>query len=140
MFAYVVRRLLLMLVTLFGVSIVIFVLLRIVPGSIVDILFAAAGYVDPTDKVHLEQELGIDRPMFVSDVHTSSALMLTGPAARDVVHIHPIDWENPSANRYHVALNGVYGTGMAHAVTLFQKRNGITADGVVNQLTWRKLF
>jgi peptide/nickel transport system permease protein len=64
-FAYVVRRLLLMLVTLFGVSIVIFVLLRIVPGNIVDILFAAAGYVDPADKVHLERELGIDQPLAV---------------------------------------------------------------------------
>ena len=41
---------------------------------------------------------------------------------------------------YHVALNGVYGSGMAHAVTLFQQRRGLTADGIVNQLTWRKLF
>jgi peptide/nickel transport system permease protein len=65
MFAYIVRRLLLMLVTLFGVSIIIFVLLRIVPGNIVDILFAAAGYIDPADKAHLEQELGIDRPLVV---------------------------------------------------------------------------
>ena len=39
MFAYLVRRLFLMLVTLFGISIVIFFLLRIVPGNIVDILF-----------------------------------------------------------------------------------------------------
>src|SRR3954468_1725528 len=54
-----------MLVTLFGVSIVIFVLLRVVPGNIVDILFAAAGYVDPAEKIHLEQELGIDRPLVV---------------------------------------------------------------------------
>jgi len=57
-FAYIVRRLALMLVTLFGISVIIFVLLRIVPGNIVDILFDAAGYVDPADKAHLEQELG----------------------------------------------------------------------------------
>ena len=54
MFAYIVRRLFLMLVTLFGISVIIFVLLRIVPGNIVDILFAAAGYVDPADKVQLQ--------------------------------------------------------------------------------------
>ncbi|SDT19967.1 ABC transporter permease [Bradyrhizobium canariense] len=65
MFAYIVRRLVLMLVTLFGVSVVIFVLLHIVPGNIVDILFAAAGYVDPADKVHLQQELGLDQPIVV---------------------------------------------------------------------------
>jgi peptide/nickel transport system permease protein len=65
LFAYIVRRLFLMLVTLFGISVIIFVLLRVVPGNIVDILFAAAGYVDPADKVHLEQELGLDQPIVV---------------------------------------------------------------------------
>jgi peptide/nickel transport system permease protein len=60
-FAYIVRRLVLMLVTLFGISVIIFVLLRIVPGNIVDILFAAAGYVDPADKANLERELGLDQ-------------------------------------------------------------------------------
>lgn len=65
MFAYIVRRLFLMLVTLFGISVIIFVLLRIVPGNIVDILFAAAGYVDPADKANLERELGLDQPIVV---------------------------------------------------------------------------
>jgi peptide/nickel transport system permease protein len=64
-FGYIVRRLALMLVTLFGISVIIFVLLRIVPGNIVDILFDAAGYVDPADKAHLQQELGLDQPIFV---------------------------------------------------------------------------
>ena len=47
-----------MLVTLLGISIIIFVLLRVVPGNIVDILFDAAGFVDPADKANLEKELG----------------------------------------------------------------------------------
>ena len=62
MFAYIVRRLALMLVTLIGISIIIFVLLRVVPGNIVDILFDAAGFVDPTDKANLEKELGLNLP------------------------------------------------------------------------------
>jgi peptide/nickel transport system permease protein len=69
MFAYLVRRLFLMLVTLFGISIVIFFLLRVVPGNIVDILFAAAGYVDPADKAGLEKELGLDQPLVVQYLH-----------------------------------------------------------------------
>jgi peptide/nickel transport system permease protein len=64
-FAYIVRRLALMLVTLFGISIIIFVLLRIVPGNIVDILFDAAGFVDPADKANLEKELGLNQPIVV---------------------------------------------------------------------------
>ncbi|MFL6840047.1 MAG: ABC transporter permease [Bradyrhizobium sp.] len=65
MFAYIVRRLALMLVTLLGISIIIFVLLRIVPGNIVDILFDAAGFVDPADKANLEKELGLNQPIVV---------------------------------------------------------------------------
>jgi peptide/nickel transport system permease protein len=63
--AYLVRRLGLMLVTLLGISIVIFVLLRLVPGNIVDVLFDSAGMVDPADKLRIEQELGLDRPIAV---------------------------------------------------------------------------
>src|SRR3954465_2096711 len=75
MFAYLVRRLFLMLVTLFGISVIIFFLLRIVPGNIVDILFAAAGYVDPADKAHLEQELGLDKPIVVQYLHWMGGLL-----------------------------------------------------------------
>src|ERR1700683_4659192 len=64
-----------MLVTLVGISIIIFVLLRIVPGNIVDILFDAAGYVDPADKAHLEQELGLDQPIVIQYLHWIGGLL-----------------------------------------------------------------
>jgi peptide/nickel transport system permease protein len=75
LFAYIVRRLALMLVTLFGISIIIFVLLRIVPGNIVDILFDAAGFVDQADKANLEKELGLDQPIFVQYVKWIGGLL-----------------------------------------------------------------
>ncbi len=75
MLAYIVRRIALMLVTLFGVSVIIFVLLRIVPGNIVDILFDAAGYVDPADKAHLQQELGLDQPIALQYLHWIGGLL-----------------------------------------------------------------
>jgi peptide/nickel transport system permease protein len=50
--------------TLFGMSIVIFVLMRLAPGDIVDILFATGGYVNDADKKLIQSELGIDRPMW----------------------------------------------------------------------------
>ena len=46
-------------------SVVIFVLLRLAPGDIVDILFSAAGYVDPHDKEAILKDLGMDRPYWV---------------------------------------------------------------------------
>jgi peptide/nickel transport system permease protein len=61
--SYLVRRLGLMLLTLVGVSMVIFLLLRVVPGNIVDILFDSAGMVDPKEKLKIERELGLDLPL-----------------------------------------------------------------------------
>jgi peptide/nickel transport system permease protein len=60
--AYLVRRFLLMVLTLFGMSVLIFVMLRLVPGNIADILVDAAG-ADPREKVKIAHELGIDRPI-----------------------------------------------------------------------------
>ena len=62
---YVVHRTLMMLVTLFGMSVLIFVLLRLAPGNITDILFDSAGYVNPRDKALIEAELGLDQPYVV---------------------------------------------------------------------------
>ncbi len=60
---YLIRRLGLMVLTLFGISIIIFALLRLVPGNIVDILFDSAGMVNPADKLRIEQELGLDKSL-----------------------------------------------------------------------------
>jgi len=61
--SYLVRRFGLMLMTLFGISIIIFMLLRLTPGNIADILFDAGGFVDPADKARIEAELGLDKPI-----------------------------------------------------------------------------
>src|SRR5246500_5685567 len=64
-----------MIVPLFGTSVFIFFLLRIVPGNIVDILFDAAGFVDPADKANLERELGIDQPLVFQYLHWINGLL-----------------------------------------------------------------
>jgi peptide/nickel transport system permease protein len=55
----------LMILTLFGISVIVFLLLRIMPGNIVDILYDAAGYVNPQEKAKIEAELGLDKPIVV---------------------------------------------------------------------------
>ena len=59
---YIAQRLGIAVLTLFGMSVVIFVLLRLAPGDIVDVLFSAAGYVNPSEKKAILQELGLDKP------------------------------------------------------------------------------
>jgi peptide/nickel transport system permease protein len=63
MLDYILRRLGLMVVTLFGVSVAIFLLLRIVPGNIADILFDSAGLIDPAEKQQIVKDLGLDLPL-----------------------------------------------------------------------------
>ena len=62
---YLAQRLAVALLTLLGMSAVIFALLRLAPGDIVDILFSTAGYVSPAEKQALMKELGIDQPYWV---------------------------------------------------------------------------
>jgi peptide/nickel transport system permease protein len=69
MASYIIRRTLLMVVTLIGLSIVIFAMLRLVPGNIADILFDAAGFIDPAEKAQLEKELGLADPIPVQYWH-----------------------------------------------------------------------
>ena len=63
--SYLIRRFFLMLLTLFGISVLVFTMLRVVPGNIADILFDAAGMIDVAEKGKLEKELGLDKPIVV---------------------------------------------------------------------------
>ena len=60
---YLFQRFITAFLTLFGMSVVIFVLLRLVPGNIVDILFSSAGFVNPAAKQEIAHELGLDQPI-----------------------------------------------------------------------------
>ena len=86
--AYLVQRVLLMILTLFGMSVLIFVMLRVVPGNIVDILFDSAGMVNPDDKKRLEAELGLDQPI-VSQYVTWITNMMKGDLGYSYVSEKP---------------------------------------------------
>jgi hypothetical protein len=61
--------------TLVGMSLVIFVLMRLAPGDIVDILFASAGYVNEADKKLIMTELGIDKPIWAQYIDWLRAIV-----------------------------------------------------------------
>ncbi|HEY5378933.1 MAG TPA: ABC transporter permease [Pseudolabrys sp.] len=66
--SYLIRRFFLMLLTLFGISVLVFTMLRVVPGNIADILFDSAGMIDTAEKAKLETEFGLDKPIVVQYV------------------------------------------------------------------------
>jgi peptide/nickel transport system permease protein len=62
---YFVKRLLLMIPTLFGVAVLIFFLLRVVPGDIVELKYAGSGTYAPKEALARERaQLGLDQPLW----------------------------------------------------------------------------
>ncbi|MBI4270350.1 MAG: ABC transporter permease [Candidatus Rokubacteria bacterium] len=76
------------MLTLFGMSLVIFALLRLAPGNIVDILFDSAGYVSESDKALIEKDLGIDKPLWAQYVEWLRAI-LTGNLGKSYRYDQP---------------------------------------------------
>ena len=65
MYRYILKRLFLMIPTLFGVALIIFLLLRVLPGDIVELKYAGAGAYAPKEALARERvQLGLDRPLW----------------------------------------------------------------------------
>jgi peptide/nickel transport system permease protein len=62
--AYVVRRLLLIVPVLVGVSLIIFVILRAIPGDAIDSQLESSGNLTPAQRAQARAELGLDRPLW----------------------------------------------------------------------------
>ena len=60
---YIIRRLLLMIPTIFLVSLIIFCLVRVVPGDVIDAMMASNVQDVRVDRDRLEQMLGLDKPL-----------------------------------------------------------------------------
>ncbi|HKW94961.1 MAG TPA: ABC transporter permease [Methylomirabilota bacterium] len=89
--SYIAQRLGIAVLTLLGMSLVIFVLLRLAPGDIVDILFSSAGYVDPQARVDIMRELGLDKPLWLQYVEWMRQI-LTGDLGKSYRYDLPA-WE-----------------------------------------------
>ena len=61
---YILKRLLLMIPTLFGVAVLVFFMLRVAPGDIVELKYAGSGTFAPREAIERERaQLGLDKPM-----------------------------------------------------------------------------
>ena len=79
MLRYVVRRLLLTIPTLFLVATIVFLLLRLVPGNMVDTVMARLAVLGGTvDRAALERAFGLDAPLHVQYVRWWGDLLLRG--------------------------------------------------------------
>ena len=66
MIKYLIKRLMLLLPTLLGAAVLVFFLLRLVPGDVCEIRLAGTGlYADPAEILLCQKELGLDQPLIV---------------------------------------------------------------------------
>jgi peptide/nickel transport system permease protein len=62
---YIAKRLLLMVPVLFGVSLLVFAMIRLIPGDIVDLLIGPELYVGAEYRAELRAKYGLDQPIYV---------------------------------------------------------------------------
>ena len=84
---YVFRRLALAVPTLFLVSIIVFALMRLMPGDVATRMVEGHGYAKTLDA--LRHDLGLDRPVYVQYVEWGGNL-LTGDWGRSFVSRKPV--------------------------------------------------
>jgi len=67
MWQYIVRRILLMIPTLLGAAILVFMLMNIVPGDIALLIIGGdqGGDIDPQELENLREQLGLSRPLYM---------------------------------------------------------------------------
>ena len=66
MYNYILKRILLMIPTLFGAAVLVFFLLRLIPGDVCELRLAGTGlYADPAEIELCQEKLGLNQPMIL---------------------------------------------------------------------------
>jgi peptide/nickel transport system permease protein len=76
--AYIVKRLLLIIPTVFLVSLIVFIVIRLIPGSIVDLMAQQYQYMTNMDKQAIEKALGFSTPLFSQYLHWMNQILVHG--------------------------------------------------------------
>ena len=83
--AHVIRRLLLVIPTLFILSILVFLSVRFIPGDVIDVMQGRLGGLGRVDRAALEQMLGLDQPVYVQYGRWLGDILLHGSLGRSLI-------------------------------------------------------
>jgi len=92
MLAYTVRRLIALVPTLFFASVIVFVSVRLIPGSVIDLMLANNPLAMDKDRGAIEAALGLDKPMYVQYLHWVGGI-LRGDLGRSLWQDTPVTHE-----------------------------------------------
>ena len=89
--AYVLRRLLALIPTLFFASLIVFVTVRLIPGSVIDLMLSQNDIsADKFSRDQLISALGLDKPMWEQYVSWMSGILLHGDFGRSLWQSTPV--------------------------------------------------
>jgi peptide/nickel transport system permease protein len=92
--AYIIRRLLALVPTLFLASVIVFVTVRLIPGDIIDMMLSQNDVsASKLSRDQLLQALGLDRPMWNQYLRWIGAILLHGDFGRSL-------WQNEPVSEY----------------------------------------
>ena len=83
--AHVIRRLLLVIPTLFILSILVFLSVRFIPGDVIDVMQGRLGGLGHVDRAALERMLGLDQPVYVQYGRWLGDILLHGSLGRSLM-------------------------------------------------------
>ena len=83
--AHVIRRLLLVIPTLFILSILVFLSVRFIPGDVIDVMQTRLGGLGQVDRAALERMLGLDQPVYVQYGRWLGDILLHGSLGRSLM-------------------------------------------------------
>ena len=90
--AYIIRRLLLLIPTLFILSVLVFLSVRFIPGDVMDAMVLRLGYFDVSvvDREALAKKLGLDVPVWVQYGRWSRDIFVHGTLGDSLMHELPV--------------------------------------------------
>ena len=92
--AYVIRRILLMIPTLFILSVLVFMSVRFIPGDVVDMMMQQmmlSGALLDMDREAFERVLGLDRPIYVQYADWIGGILVRGTLGESLMHEFTIE-------------------------------------------------
>jgi peptide/nickel transport system permease protein len=88
--SYLLRRLLLIIPTFIVVSMIIFLILRLIPGSVIDTIAAQYIYLSNLDKQAIEKALGLNVPLYIQYFRWMGQIFLHGNFGKSFVTNLPV--------------------------------------------------
>ena len=89
---YIIRRILLLIPILFIVSVIVFLLVRWVPGSAIDVITATMGQsgITQVDRAAIAHDLGLDVPIHIQYVRWIGGIILRGDFGNSIIQGRPV--------------------------------------------------